>query len=159
MDDLGTDQFQSRSGSPGSRGMCGRTEINKNEPDHLGSSQPEPSSLCLTRGVCCLACFPPVFVFTFYCKLLNKVPYWPWKIQSLDFSHQGKNKPSRAPQGDKEPCLPFPDPASVSVWMIRMADVEGTDLDMLVWELFTWGPKNSKWAPGDQRKPFILYAT
>lgn len=109
----------------------------KQEGDHLGSSQPQFFSLCVSpKGIFYLGCFPSVFAFTFYCKLLNKciVP------EKSRFFHGGKQKPSRDAQGDKEPCLLLPGSASASVWMIRLADVESTDFSRLLQRFFTWGP-------------------
>ena len=91
--------------------------------------------------MCYLGHFPSVFVFTFYCKLLNKVPFLILKNSVFRFSHQGKNKPFRASQGDREPCPPIPDSGAASMWMIRLTDVEGTNLNMLIWGFFTWGPE------------------
>lgn len=51
--------------------------------------------------MCWMACFPSIFVFTFYCKSRNKMPYWSWRTQSLDFLIKARINLSELPRETK----------------------------------------------------------
>ena len=57
--------------------------------------------LYLTKGNVCLGYFPSVFVFTFYCELLNKVPVLILKNSVLDF--KARISPSEILRETKSP--------------------------------------------------------
>lgn len=108
--------------------------------------------LCLTKGNVLFGHFPSVFVFTFYCKLLNKVPLLILKNSVFRFSHQGKNKPFRASQGDRAlssnprlRCCFYVDDQTSWCWGHKPQYV-----DM---GFFTWGPEMPYGLQGIKENP------
>lgn len=161
MDDLGTNQLQSKSGSPGSIRIWERKEREKESKQAsrkettLGAASHSPLFVpyqgeCSVWGVSLLYLLSHSTV-----NYSTRVPYWSWKIQSLDFPIKARRSLPEIPRDTKSPVFTQAQLLLLcgwSDWLIQRAQTSTCSCNMF----FAWGPGIPNELLGIRKKPFIL---